>query len=335
MKNQIISLGLLAISSLTILANEVTLYTYRHYEADAKLYEKFTADTGIKVNIVKSKADALMERLKSEGTDCKADLLVTSDAARLVKAKNLNLLQSAKSNKLEANVPSNLRDVDNQWFGITVRARVIAYNKDKVKAGEIQTYDDLAKPEWKGRILARSSSNIYNQSLLASMIANKGKREALLWALKTRQNMARKPQGSDRDQMRAVAAGVADAAIVNTYYVGLLANSDDPKDREVASKMGICFPNSETTGTHINISGAGICKHAPNKDNAIQLLEFLTSAEAQATFPKATSEFPLTMKSDSPLLLSWGEFKADTLDLSKLGEHNAEAAQLFNAAKWE
>ncbi len=330
-----ILISLLAISSLSTLASEVTLYTYRHYEADTKLYEKFTSDTGIKVNIVKSKADALLERLKSEGQDCPADLLITSDAARLVKAKDLNLLQQATSSTLEANVPDHLRDSHNQWFGITVRARVIAYNKSKVKAGEIKTYDDLTDPKWKGRIVARSSSNIYNQSLLASMIANKGNKSALLWALETRKNMARKPQGSDRDQLRAVAAGVADAAIVNTYYVGLLANSENPEDQDVANKIDICFPNQETTGTHINISGAGLCKYAPNKEGAIKLLEFLTSAEAQSTYPITTSEFPLTMKSDSSLLMSWGEFKADQLSLAQLGEYNAAAAKLFNAAQWE
>ncbi|PQJ30033.1 extracellular solute-binding protein [Rubritalea profundi] len=335
MKNNIISIGLLAISSLSALANEVTLYTYRHYEADSALYEKFTQKTGIKVNIVKSKADALFERLKSEGSDCKSDLLVTSDAARLVKAKNLGLLQSVESSTLFTNVPANLRDEDNQWFGITVRARVIVYNKDKVKAGAITSYEDLTKPEWKGRVVARSSSNIYNQSLLASMVANKGSKEALLWALKLRKNMARKPQGSDRDQMRAVAAGLADAAIVNTYYIGLLANSQNTKDQEVASKIAVCFPNQDSTGTHINISGAGICKYSPNKANALKLLEFLTSVEAQSTFPKTTSEFPLSMKSDSPLILAWGKFKADNLKLSELGKHNATAAKLFNAANWE
>lgn len=336
MKKCLSLLSLLTMVSSMLGASEtVNLYSYRHYEADTELYKKFTQKTGIQVNVVKSKADALLERLASEGEACKADLLITSDAARLVKAKSMGLLQSGVSDSLLKQVPVNLRDPQNHWYGITVRARVIVYNKDKVKADDISSYMDLAQPQWKGRVLARSSSNIYNQSLLASMIANQGEKQALLWALNVRKNMARKPQGSDRDQMRAVVAGVADAAIVNTYYIGLLANSKNAKDREVASKIGVCFPDQKTTGTHINISGVGICKYAPNKKNALKLLEFLTSPEAQDTFPKTTSEFPLSMKSTSPLLQSWGEFKADTLNLEKLGIHNAKAAQLFTAAKWE
>lgn len=313
----------------------VNVYSYRHYEADKVLYSKFTEETGIKVNVVKSKADALMDRLKAEGDRSPADLLITSDAARLVKAKDLDLLQSGSSELLNAQVPANLRDTDGQWYGITVRARVLAYAKDKVKAGELKNYSDLTKPEWKGRVIARSSSNIYNQSLLASMIANNGKKEATLWALKVRQNMARDPQGSDRDQLRAVAAGVADVAIVNTYYIGLLANSEDAKDNEVAAKIAVCFPDQEGNGTHINISGAGICKNAPNKANAIKLIEFLTSPTSQQTFPLATSEFPLSLKSSAPLLKSWGAFKADDLSLEELGKNNTEAAKVFAAAKWE
>ena len=194
MKITALTASLILMVQISSLAKEVTLYTYRHYKADTELYNKFTEKTGIKVNIVKSKADALFERLKSEGADCKADLLVTSDAARLTKAKDLGLLQLAESAKLFANVPECFRDEDNQWFGITVRARVIVYNKDKVKPGEITSYDDLTQASWHGRVIARSSSNIYNQSLLASMIANKGEKEALLWAIKLRKNMSRKPQ---------------------------------------------------------------------------------------------------------------------------------------------
>ena len=339
MKKSLLTFATLAVVTFvpsTVSAEEVVnLYSYRHYEADTELYKKFTEKTGIKVNVVKSKADALLERLASESDSSKADLLITSDAARLVKAKKLGLLQSASSDDLLKQVPENLRDPENHWYGITVRARVIVYNKDKVKAGELKDYSDLTKPEWKGRVVARSSSNIYNQSLMAAMIANQGEKDALLWAMKVRKNMARKPQGSDRDQMRAVVAGVADAAIVNTYYIGLLANSENEKDREVASKIAVCFPNQDSTGTHINISGAGICKHAPNKDNALKLLAFLTSPEAQSTFPQTTSEFPLSMKSNSALLQSWGSFKADKLNLEKLGTNNAQAAKLFTAAKWE
>lgn len=328
-----------AILGITLMAGlageEVNLYSYRHYEADTALFDQFTEKTGIKVNVVKSKADALIERLQSEGSESPADLLVTSDAARLVKAKELGLLQAGGSELLSGQVPPHLRGSDKHWYGMTVRARVIVYAKGRVEEGQIKSYADLAKPEWKGRVLARSSSNIYNQSLLASMIANQGEKEALLWAMGVRKNMARDPQGGDRDQIRGVASGVADAAIVNTYYLGLMASSKDPKDIEVAEKVAICFPNQESSGTHINISGAGICKHAPNKANAIKLLEFLTSPGVQATFPNTTSEFPLSMESTSPLLKSWGSFKADDLKLEKLGEYNAKAGKLFVAAKWE
>lgn len=313
----------------------VTVFSYRHYESDTELYKKFTEQTGIKVEVVKSKADALFERLKSEGDKSQADLIITADAGRLIKAKADGLLQAGSSETLNKQVPSNLRDSADNWFGITVRSRIIAYAKDKVKAGEIKSYDDLAKPEWKGRVVVRSSSNIYNQSLLAAMIANKGAKDATLWAIGVRKNMARDPQGNDRDQLRAVASGIADAAIVNTYYIGLLANSEDQKDRDVAAKLGVCFPDQDDHGAHINISGAGICKHAPNKEGAIKLLEFLTSKESQETFPKTTSEFPLSMESNVPLLKSWGGFKADSLNLEKLGEHNAEAAKAFAAAGWE
>ena len=328
-----LALGFTAVNSLA--EDVVNVYSYRHYEADTELYKTFTEKTGIKVNIVKSKADALLERLKSEGKESTADLLVTSDAARLYKAKQLGLLQAGSSETLLKQVPANLRDEENNWFGITVRARVIAYAKDRVKAGDLRNYDDLAQATWKIRVVARSSSNIYNQSLLASMIANKDEKSALLWALKVRKNMARDPQGSDRDQLRAVAAGVADVALVNTYYIGLLANSKDPKDVAVAEKIGVCFPEQDGNGTHINISGAGICKFSPNKENAIKLLEFLTSPEAQQAFPTTTSEFPLSLQSNVPLLKSWGTFKADTLNLSELGKNNTSAAKVFTAAKWE
>lgn len=332
---KIASVFVLACSAQGVRASEVNVFSYRHYDADKTLYKKFTEETGIKVNIIKSKADALLQRLETEGDKSSADLLITSDAARLVKAKELGLLQSVKSEVLEKQVPANLRDSEGQWYGVTVRARVLAYAKDKVKAGELKSYMDLTKPEWKGRVVARSSSNIYNQSLLASFIANKGEKEAAAWALKVRKNMARDPQGSDRDQLRAVAAGVADVAIVNTYYIGLLANSSDEKDQAVASKISVCFPDQDEQGTHINISGAGICKYAPNKDNAVKLLEFLTGEEAQQTFPQVTSEYPLSLKATTPLIKSWGEFKADSLNLEELGKNNKSAAKVYQAVSWE
>lgn len=317
-------------------AEEVTIYSYRHYEADDKLYAQFTEETGIKVNTVKAKADALISRIQTEGKNSPADLFIAADVGRLEKAQEEGILQPVTSETLKKQVPAELRDSKDFWTGITVRARVIVYAKDKVKAGEIKSYDDLARPEWKGRVLARSSSNIYNQSLLASFIANHGEEKATQWAQAFRANMAREPEGSDRDQMRAVAAGLADACIVNTYYVGLLANSADPKDREVAAKLAVCFPDQAGKGTHINISGAGVCKHSPNKENAVMLLEFLTSKKAQDTFTLSNYEYPLVRENtSSELLKSWGTFKSDPIKLEEIGKHRKAAAKAFLLANWK
>lgn len=315
---------------------EVNLYTHRHYEADEALFEQFTEATGIKVNIVKAGADELIERLRSEGPGSPADLLVTADAGRLVRAQNAGLLQPVKSEILERDIPANLREPAGYWFGLTLRARVIAFAKDRMNLDELSTYEALAEPAWKGRLLVRSSSNIYNQSLLASIIAHSGEEAATAWARAVRMNMARPPQGSDRDQMRAVAAGLADAAIVNTYYLGLLATSSDPADRNVAQKIGVFFPNQDDRGTHVNISGAGVTRHAKNPENAIALLEYLVASARQSEFAKATFEYPVNPAAEwSPLITGWGTFKADKLDLSELGKHNATATRAFDLAGWE
>ena len=329
-------LSLCLLSSFSYADEKVTVYSHRHYEADQELYKKFTEETGVAVNVVKAGADALVERIKNEGEGSSADILITADAGRLVRAKDAGILQSATSETLKKQVPEHLRDPDGQWVAFTVRSRVLIYSKERVKPADLSTYEDLADPKWKGRLLARSSSNIYNQSLLASIIAAHGKEKALEWASAVRKNMARAPEGSDRDQMRAVAAGIGDVAIANTYYVGLLANSSDPKDREVASKIGVFFPNQEGRGAHINISGGGVVKGSKNKEHAIKLLEFLTGPEAQATFPNATYEFPLSIEdTKSDLLKSWGKFKPDGLGLNNLGELNSEAVKVFALAGWK
>ena len=334
MKKQILAL-LLGTTFAASAEGELNIYSQRHYDADKIVFADFTKKTGIKVNVVKGSADELVERIKSEGEKTPADILLTKDAARLVWADTEGLFQPVSSETLTKQVPAHLRDPENKWFGITQRARVLIYAKDRVKPEELTSYDDIVKPEWKGRIAVRSSSNIYNQSLLSSIIANKGEKEALVWAIKVRGNMARKPQGSDRDQIRAVAAGLADVAIANTYYLGVLANSEDPKDREVASKVAISFPDQEGNGTHVNISGAGVLKHSDNKENAIKFLEFMTSSAAQSVYPEKTYEYPLTLESTSALHKSWGTFKPDTLNLEELGKNNAKAVELFQAAKWE
>ena len=300
------------------------------------MFKKFTDQTGIEINVVKGSADQLIQRLISEGENSPADILLTVDAGRLHRAKEAGLLQPVRSRTLYRNIPAALRDPDNQWFGLTVRARVIVYSKDRVSPSDLSTYEDLAGPQWKGRIAVRSSSNIYNQSLMASFIEANGKRKALSWAKSVRKNMARAPRGSDRDQARAVAAGIADVAIMNTYYIGKLASSKDPKDHEVVKKVAIFFPNQKGRGTHINVSGAGVTKSAKNKENAIKFIEYLSSAEAQEIFGSVNFEYPVKIDNNkSELLNSWGSFNFDNMNLSVLGMRNSEAVKLFDKAGWE
>ena len=265
-----------------------------------------------------------------------ADILLTVDAGRLHRAKNKGLLQSISSDVLIRNIPEQMRDKDNYWFGLSVRARVIVYSKERVSKQELSSYEDLANPKWKGRLAIRSSNNIYNQSLLASIIAANGSDEALKWVKSVRENMARKPRGNDRDQIRAVASGIADIGVVNTYYVGLLENSSNGNDVKVAEKVAIFFPNQSDRGTHINVSGGGVTKSSKNKSEAIFFLEFLTLESSQNTFAKNNYEYPLRFnKKNSDLISKWGNFKSDEIHLSKLGENNAEAVKLFDKAAWE
>ena len=315
---------------------QINLYTHRHYDSDKILFEKFTKETGIKINVIKGSADQLIQRMISEGKNSPADILLTVDAGRLHRAKEAGVLQSVNSETIDKNVPSEMRDPDGFWYGLTVRARVIVYAKDRINSNELSTYEDLATAKWKGKIAIRSSGNIYNQSLMASLIEANGSRRALRWAIGIRKNMARAPRGNDRDQVRAVAAGLADIAIVNTYYLGILANSKEKKDRDVFNKVSVFFPNQNNRGTHINISGAGIAKYSKNKSDAIKFIEFLTSPEAQETFGKVNYEYPLFIENNkSDLLKSWGSFKADKQNLSILGIRNSEAVKLFDRADWK
>ncbi len=316
-------------------ANEITLYTQRHYDSDKALIAQFTEKTGIKVNVVQAGADELIERLSAEGDNSPADMFMTVDAGRLERAKTAGLLQPLDSDLLKQRIPVSFRDPEGHWFGFSMRARILAYAKERVSADELESYEALANAEWRGRILVRSSSNIYNQSLMASIIAEHGVIGARDWANAISDNMARPPQGSDRDQMRAVAAGLGDVAIVNTYYLGLLLNSTDPKDRSVGESLAIFFPNQERRGTHVNVSGAGITKSSKNKENAVKFLEFLISDGAQATFPAATHEYPVAKGVEwSELQKSWGEFKVDPLYLGVLGDLNEAAIRVFNESDW-
>lgn len=314
----------------------VNLYTDRHYDTDEELYNLFTEQTGIKVNVVKGKSDELIERLSMEGEDSEADLLITADAGRLHRAKTQDLLQEVSSEGLIANVPENLRDQENNWFGLTIRGRVIVYSKDRVDPLELSTYEDLTSEKWNGKVLIRSSSNIYNQSLLASFIAIHGEDKAKEWAQGIVKNMARDPQGNDRAQATAVVAGEGDIAIMNTYYIGKMLNSSDPEEVKVAENVGVFFPDQDGNGTHINVSGVGLTKYAKNKDNGIKLMEFLSSVEAQEQFAKANYEYPVnTEVQPSELLQSWGEFKPQDINLSLLGEYNSKAVEIFNEVGWK
>lgn len=314
----------------------LVVYSHRHYESDDALFDTFTRETGIEVRVVKAGAGELLERLKSEGANTAADVLITADAGRLVEAKNAGLLAPVDSQTLRERIPATYRDPDGQWFGFTLRARILVYAPDRVSPDDLSTYEALADPQWRGRLLVRSSANIYNQSLMASLIAARGEKAAGEWAREVRQNMARPPQGSDRDQIRAVAAGLGDVALVNTYYVGLLLNSPDPKDRRVAREVDLFFPNQEGRGTHVNISGGGVLKASDQKEAAVRLLEFLASDRAQNVFPHATYEYPVVEDIEwSDLQKSWGDFKADDLNVSELGRRKTEAVKGFNRAGWE
>jgi iron(III) transport system substrate-binding protein len=315
---------------------EVNVYTHRHYDVDRKIFKKFEKETGIDVNIIDDDADKLLIRLEKEGKNSPCDLFMTVDAGRLVRAKNLGLLQSIQDEKLLSMVPGNLRDSEGYWMAQTVRARIIVYSKERVDTNVLSTYEDLADPKWKGKLLVRSSDNIYNQSLLASMIAHNGHENASKWALGVVANLAREPKGNDKDQVKAIAAGEGDISLVNTYYVGRMLESDDQAEVDAAKKVGVFYPNQKGRGAHINISGAGIAKYAPNKTNAEKLLAFMLREDIQKMFADANNEFPVDkMLEVKPLLATWGTFLTDTLGLQKLGELNNDALKIFNQAGWK
>jgi len=314
----------------------VNLYSARNYPVDEILFSEFTKKTGIKVNVVQGKAEELIERLKREGQSTPADLFVTVDGGVLNNARESGVLQPATSAAIDQNVPKNLRDKENYWIGLSTRARVIAYSKDRVKPEQLSTYEDLASDKWKGKVLVRSSTSLYNQSLVASLIELNGEQAALDFATGIAKNMSRKPEGGDRDQVKAIAAGAGDVAIINTYYFGLMLNSKDQAEVEAAGKVAIMFPNQQTTGTHVNISGVGLTKYAPNKANAIKLIEFLTAEEAQAAFSRENFEFPVNAKAAKPdFLKSLGEFKAQQIDFAKLGTNNKKALEILTKANWQ
>lgn len=326
----------LLLCSTQVLANEVNVYSAREEQLIKPLLDAFSKDTGIKVNLVTGDDDPLLERLKREGMNSPADVLITADAGRLHRAVENGSLQPIQSAKLNQAIPAHLRDAGNQWFGLTYRARVLFYNPATVKAADLSSYEDLADPKWKGRICVRSSNSIYNQSLLASMIAAKGITAAEQWAQGLVANFARPPNGGDRDQIKAVASGQCDVAIANTYYYAQMLYGGDAAQKAAASKVKIFFPNQADRGTHINISGAGITTSAKNKDNAIKLLEYMVLDDAQRWYSTTNGEYPVKRGIEaSPELKSWGTFKSDALNLSTLGKNNAQAVQIMDKVGWQ
>jgi iron(III) transport system substrate-binding protein len=317
------------------IADEVNLYSARHYDSDARLYEAFTEQTGIEVNLLEGDSDQLIERIKREGVASPADVMMTVDAGRLWRAEQDGIFQSIESEVLAERLPEAMRHPEGKWFGFSQRARAIFYNRDNVDPSQIDSYEDLADPAFEGQVCIRSSNNIYNQSLLASMIEHHGEEGAEAWAQGVVDNMARDPVGGDTDQIRGAASGVCDLAVANHYYYVRLLKSDDGADREAARQVGILFPNQDGRGTHVNVGGAGVVDGAPNKENAIRFLEFLSSDEAQEIFASGNNEFPVVegIKKD-PVLESWGNFKKDDLNISILGENNPEAVRIFDRVGW-
>ena len=324
----------------SIFANEVNIYTSRHYDADDILYEEFTKETGIKVNIISGSGSALMERLKSEGDNSPGDVFFTVDAGNLSKFQKEGFFQSIKSKKIKSVVPEELRGPNDEWVSIAKRARVIFYNPKNVSKNELEnlSYEDLSDPKWKGRIVIRSSSNMYNQSLVASIISNNGIAATEKWAKAFVSNFARKPQGNDRSQILAVANGEADIAIANTYYLGLMLSGRGGEEQEVAgSKVKIHFPNQDNRGAHVNVSGGGILKNAPNKANAIKFLEFLLSEKAQTHIVNNTFEYPvLDTVIPNSLIAQFGtDFKIDNTSVADFGDLNPEAVRLMDRVGWK
>ncbi len=323
-----------------ILASEVNIFTSRHYDSDNFLYEDFTKTTGIKVNIISGKGEALIERIKSEGKNSAADIFFTADAGNLWKLQKDGHFRSIKSERIINAIPSNLRGPKNEWVGIAKRARVIFYHPERVSSDEVNnlSYEDLSSENWKGRIAVRSSNNIYNQSLVASLISNLGIEQTEKWAKGFVSNFARKPQGNDRSQILAVANGEADIAIANSYYYGLMLSGSAGQDQEdAAKKVKMLFPNQNNRGTHVNISGAGILKFSKNQKNAEVFLEFLLSPKVQEHIVNNTFEYPIIDKiSPSPFISQFGiSFLQDQTPASDFGKFNSDSIKLMDRAGWK
>jgi iron(III) transport system substrate-binding protein len=328
---------LLTLASAQAQDEVLNLYSSRHYQTDEALYAGFTKQTGIKINRIEASEEALIERIRNEGERSPADVLITVDAGRLWRAEQLGFFQPVKSAVLESRIPESFREPGGRWFGFSMRARLIAYNKAKVGPDEIKTYGDLSDPKWKGRVCMRSSTNIYNLSLMGALIDHLGPQKAEAWAKGVRANLARDPKGGDTDQLKAVAAGVCDATISNHYYYARLARSAKPDDKQVIGSLGVVFPNQRTSGTHVNISGAGVLKNAPHREAAVEFLEYLASDEAQRYFADGNNEWPVVenVRVDNPVLNGFGDFKRDRINVGVLGRNQPAAQKIYDRVDWK
>ena len=312
----------------------VNIYSARHYQTDEALYANFTKATGIKVNRIDGKEDELLQRIRTEGAKSPADIFITVDASRLEIADQAGVFAPLQSKVLDKRIPANLRTPN--WIAFSTRARIVVYNKANIKAEWVQTYGDLAHPRLKDQVCVRSGSHPYNLSLGGAFIAHQGEAQAEAWARGLVQNFARAPKGGDTDQIKAVAAGECGVAVTNSYYLARLMRSDKPEDRKVVDALGVVWPNQQTWGTHINVSGAGIVKTAPNKANAVKFLEYLSGDQAQTYFADGNNEWPAvpSVKVTNPALQKLGTFKADKLNVGELAKNAATAQKLFDRAGW-
>jgi len=318
-------------------AQEVNLYSSRHYDSDRALYDAFTRETGIRVRLIEGDADQLIERIRNEGANSPADVFITVDAARLARAAGAGVLQPFRSPSVEQRVPAGLRDADGMWFAVSQRARVVMYDKEKGAPQGLARYEDLADPKFRGQLCARSAAHPYNVSLAASILAADGPEKTEEWARGVVANMARPPQGGDRDQFRAIPAGQCGLAIANTYYLAGIGASERAEDKALFARIGVVFPNQAPgdRGAHVNISGAGLVKTAPNRAAAERFLEFLVTDKAQEMFALGNMEYPAVAEAPlHPALRALGAFRGEPVDASRTNAHAAQALQVMQRAGW-
>lgn len=316
-------------------SGELNLYTARHYDADQQLYRLFEEQTGIRVNRIDGNPDQMIARMRTEGANSPADVFVAADAGALWRAQDAGLLQPVTSEALNGAIPANLRDPEGHWFGLARRARIVAYDAARVRPEEVDTYEKIASPRFRGKLCVRSSDSVYNLSLVGALIEAWGPEKAGEWVRGVVANMARPPEGGDRDQIRAVGAGVCEIALTNSYYFIRLATGDDAADRTITERVKLAFPSLAGQGAHVNVSGGGVARHAPNRANAVRFLEFLTTPEAQTIFATANSEFTAANGVPNPAPVStWGDFTANPMSVTVYGRRQSEAQSLMTAAGW-